>query len=125
MHVGEPLGEGGAAVLSPTVEDVEGDRVLAEIEVGLGLQPDVLAKRLREVPVPSPHASVPVVDRRRHGGMELAAWTAEGDEPFDIARVEGRDGLAMELDVLRHPTSSISLVSASPQPCVARCELAP
>ncbi len=99
--MGESLGDVRSTVASAPVEQVESDRVLAKVEVGLGLDPDLLTKCLLEVPVPFPDALVPVVERRRDSRVKLDLGVAQGRDPLHIPFVEGVDDAAVSLHVLR------------------------
>jgi hypothetical protein len=77
--------------------------VLAEVEVRLRLDADLVSPCIVHISKVPPHAIVSVVDGTagyRHLRVELALRIGEREEPLHVVHVERLYSAAMELDVL-------------------------
>ena len=81
--------------------EVEFDRVLAEFEVRLDLNADLVPPRLLEVSLPTANPVMPTVVGADDPEcrVPLDARIAEGDHRLRVTGVEGLDEPALELDV--------------------------
>src|SRR5207302_8574369 len=90
----------------------EGERVLAEVEVRLGFDTDLIAPRGLGISMPPAQVIVPAqdvsADRSPECGVELDARSAVDDERFYVTRVERLGCPTNQLDIaLRHPRSPL------------------
>src|SRR2546422_8308602 len=96
------------AVPSARLRHLEHERVLAEVEVGLGLYASPALPCVGNVSIVGPYPVVPkvdAVDLRKHR-VKLDARIGNRDKRLEVARVERLVCPAVELDVLlRHSRS--------------------
>jgi hypothetical protein len=94
------------ALLSAPVQYMKRDRVFADIEERLRLEPDFSTERIRDVRVPPSYPLVAVIDGgtgTRHGRVKFDLGIAKRQIGVYVARIERFVQAAMELDVLlRH-----------------------
>src|SRR5919109_686545 len=82
---------------------MECDRVLSEVEVSLGLDPNLVSERVRNVSMPLSHPGMPVIDgatRHRYRRVKLDLGIAIREICLYVAGIECLVRAAMELDVL-------------------------
>jgi hypothetical protein len=99
------------ALPSAPAQHVEQERLLAQVELCLGLGAKLVSPGILHISKVLPQTIVPVIDgapRHRHLRVPLDTRIAERDERLYVARVERLAGATYELDVLlRHALSLI------------------
>jgi hypothetical protein len=99
-----------AALLAPTVEQIERDGVIAPVEESLRFNPNLLAPYVFEVTVP-PSDLATAIDGASHRGeqcVELNLWVAQGYEVLHVPGVKRLNEPAVNLHVLLRHTVSLN-----------------
>jgi len=88
-HLGIRHRDLGTALPPTSVDHIERQRLLTEIEVHLGLDPNLLTPGLLKVPMPDPHPIVPAIHgvaNRSKQRIPLNPPVAQRDKALDVPR---------------------------------------
>ena len=106
------------ALLSAPVQHMKRDRLFADVEERLRLEPNFPTERIRDFRVPSSYPLVAVVGGgtgTRHGRVKFDLGIAKRQIGVYVARIERFVQAAMELNILlRH------ILRLTPRPCVSQ-----